>query len=201
LNGSASVPLSQENNFYDRIENLSKGTYQIAIAVNGQNYERIYSVTVGEPNPLAANSKLQVDTKSLELNLAGAAEYHVQLNSTRFSTRENYLTLNLRPGMNRLTVSTDLGCQGIYEEEFFVSEKVQVYPNPTSGPLNIYVAGIDPEVNVQVKSIGGIEVYRKTLSVDSRRKLGINLSDLTAGLYIISLQGPTVNTSHKIIKT
>ena len=201
LNDSASVPLSQENNFYDRIENLSKGTYQIAIAVNGQNYERIYSVTVGEPNPLAANSKLQVDTKSLELNLAGAAEYHVQLNSTRFSTRENYLTLNLRPGMNRLTVSTDLGCQGIYEEEFFVSEKVQVYPNPTSGPLNIYVAGIDPEVNVQVKSIGGIEVYRKTLSVDSRRKLGINLSDLTAGLYIISLQGPTVNTSHKIIKT
>ena len=103
--------------------------------------------------------------------------------------------------MNRLTVSTGLDCQGTYEEEFFVSEKVQVYPNPTSGPLNIYVAGIDPEVNVQVKSIGGIEVYRKMLSVDSRRKLGINLSDLTAGLYIISLQGPSVNTSHKIIKT
>ena len=103
LNGSASVALSTENNFYDRIENLSKGTYQIAIAVNGQNYERIYSVTVGEPDPLVASTRLQLDTQTVDLSLSGASAYIVQLNGRRFDTSQKNLTLNLSPGMNRLS--------------------------------------------------------------------------------------------------
>ena len=200
LNGAASVALSTENNFYDRIENLSKGTYQVAIAVNGQNYERIYSVTVGEPDPLVASTRLQLDTRSLDLNLAGGSTYIIQLNNRRFDTAQKSLTLNLSPGINRLIVSTDLDCQGTYEEEFFVSEKVQVYPNPTKGPLSIYVGGSDSEVDIQVRTLSGSEVYLNKHLVDYRRMVALNLSDLPDGLYLITVTGSTVNSTHKIVK-
>ena len=200
LNGSASVALGAENNFYDRIENLSKGTYQIAIAVNGQNYERIYSVTVGEPEPLVASTRLQLDTSSLDLNLAGASLYSIQLNERRFETSQENLTLNLSPGMNRLLVSTDLECQGVYEEEFFLSEKVQVYPNPTKGPLSIYVSGKDSEVNVEVHSISGRTMYSNTYKVGWNRTFDVDLSSLNGGIYVLSISGNTTNVSHKIIK-
>jgi len=192
--------LSTENNFYDRIENLSKGTYQVAIAVNGQNYERIYSVTVGEPDPLVASTRLQLDTRSLDLNLAGASSYTVQLNNRRFDTTQRNLTLNLSPGMNHLTVYTGLDCQGTYEEEFFVSEKVQIYPNPTNGPLNIYVGGSDSEVDIQVRTLSGSEVYLNKYLIDYRRMVALNLSDLPDGLYLITVTGSTVNSTHKIVK-
>ena len=200
LNGAASVALSTENNFYDRVENLSKGTYQVAIAVNGQNYERIYSVTVGEPDPLVASTRLQLDTRSLDLNLAGGSTYIIQLNNRRFDTAQKSLTLNLSPGMNRLIVSTDLDCQGNYEEEFFVSEKVQVYPNPTKGPLSIYVGGSDSKVDIQVRTLSGSEVYLNKYLIDYRRMVALNLSDLPDGLYLITVTGSTVNSTHKIVK-
>ena len=102
--------------------------------------------------------------------------------------------------MNRLIVSTDLDCQGTYEEEFFVSEKVQVYPNPTKGPLSIYVGGSDSEVSIQVRTLSGSEVYLNKHLVDYRRMVALNLSDLPDGLYLITVTGSTVNSTHKIVK-
>jgi len=201
INGAASLPLNSSNNFYDRIENLSKGTYQIAIAVNGQSYERIYSINVGEPDPLVASTRLQLDTRTIDLSLQGSSAYTIQLNNRRFDTSQRNLTLNLSPGMNRLSVSTGLECQGVYEEEIFVSEKIQVYPNPTNGPLSIYVAGNDRSVNIEIRSINGSIVYNKPHSVKWNRTLDIDVSSLQNGIYILSVIGETIDASHKIVKT
>jgi len=143
---------------------------------------------------------LQLDTRSLDLNLVGGSTYIIQLNNRRFDTAQKSLTLNLSPGMNRLIVSTDLDCQGTYEEEFFVSEKVQIYPNPTNGPLNIYVGGSDSEVDIQVRTLSGSEVYLNKYMIDYRRMVALNLSDLPDGLYLITVTGSTVNSTHKIVK-
>ena len=109
--------------------------------------------------------------------------------------------MNLSPGMNRLSVSTGLDCQGVYEEEIFVSEKIQVYPNPTNGPLSIYVAGNDRSVNIEIRSINGSIVYNNPHSVKWNRTLDIDVSSLQNGIYILSVIGETVDTSHKIVKT
>ena len=44
----------------------------------------------------------------------------------------------------------DQECQGLYFEEIFVSEEVKVYPNPTNGPLQLYVSGLDNQVTLDV---------------------------------------------------
>jgi hypothetical protein len=134
------------------------------------------------------------------LSLSGASAYTVQLNGKRFETIQKNLTLNLSPGLNRLSVSTDLDCQGVYEEEIFVSEKVQIYPNPTKGPLSIYVSGQDAEVEVTARSIDGSLVYNQAHEIGWKRTFDMDLSLLNPGIYMLSITGETTNVSHKIIK-
>ena len=102
--------------------------------------------------------------------------------------------------MNHLSVSTDLDCQGVYEEEIFVSEKVQVYPNPTKGPLSIYVSGTDAKVEVRARSIDGSLVYNQTHEIGWKRTFNMDLSSLNSGIYVLSIVGETTSVSHKIIK-
>jgi hypothetical protein len=143
---------------------------------------------------------LQLDTQTVDLSLAGATSYTVQLNGRRFDTTQKNLTLNLSPGMNRLAVSTDLDCQGVYEEEIFVSEKVQVYPNPTNGPLSVYVSGKDAKVEVTARSIDGSLVFNQVHEVGWKRTFDMDISSLNPGIYVLSITGETTSVSHKIIK-
>ena len=82
----------------------------------------------------------------------------------------------------------------------FVSEEVKVYPNPTNGPLQLYISGMDNEVSLKVTSINGSLVYSRTKQVPMNRVVEIDLSDLSNGLYIVSLQGSSVQVHQKVIK-
>lgn len=200
LDGAAPNPLNAANNYTHRIENLAKGTYSIAIAVDGQNYERIYSVTISEPAPLAASTRVDMDSRTLDLQLSGSSNYSIQLNNRRFVTTQSQLILNLEPGMNKVLVATDLGCQGVFEESIFVSEKVTLYPNPTRGPLTIYVGGNDTEITIRCQSISGVDLFSTRAIVSNNRLAEINLGELPSGLYLIHVLGKSVNSTQKVIK-
>ena len=193
--------LNAANNYTATLEGLATGSYNICFSVDGQsNYERCYSVTVGEPAPLETNAVVNTSTRTVDLSLRGAKQYKVTLNGKPITTEKSTITLPLVAGNNILQVRTDLECQGVHFEEIFVSEEVKVYPNPTKGPLQLYVGGTDRSVNVQVTSLQGSSVLNTTLEVGSRRIGTIDISNLTSGLYIVTLKSATVNTSHKIIK-
>ncbi len=193
--------LNATNNYFATLEGLATGSYNICFSVDGQtNYERCYTVTVGEPAPLETNAVVNTNTRTVDLSLRGAKQYQVTLNGKPITTEKSTITLPLVAGNNILQVRTDLECQGVYFEEIFVSEEVKVYPNPTKGPLQLYVGGADRSVNVQVTSLQGSSVLNTTLEVGSRRIGTIDISNLTSGMYIVTLKSATVNTSHKIIK-
>ena len=193
--------LNAANNYTATLEGLATGSYNICFSVDGQtNYERCYTVTVGEPAPLETNAVVNTNTRTVDLSLRGAKQYQVTLNGKPITTEKSTITLPLVAGNNILQVRTDLECQGVYFEEIFVSEEVKVYPNPTKGPLQLYVGGADRSVNVQVTSLQGSSVLNTTLEVGSRRIGTIDISNLTSGMYIVTLKSATVNTSHKIIK-
>ena len=193
--------LNAANNYTATLEGLATGSYNICFSVDGQsNYERCYSVSVGEPAPLETNAVVNTSTRTVDLSLRGAKQYQVTLNGKPITTEKSNITLPLVAGNNILQVRTDLECQGVYFEEIFVSEEVKVYPNPTSGPLQLYIGGTDRSVTVQVTSLQGSSVMNTTLEVGSRRFGTIDLSNLSSGVYIVTLKSATVNTSHKIIK-
>jgi hypothetical protein len=193
--------LNAANNYTATLEGLATGSYNICFSVDGQtNYERCYSVSVGEPAPLETNSVVNTSTRTVDLSLRGAKQYQVTLNGKPITTEKSTITLPLVAGNNILQVKTDIECQGVYFEEIFVSEEVKVYPNPTSGPLQLYVGGSDRSVNVQVTSLQGSSMMNTILELGSRRYGTIDISNLSSGVYIVTLKSATVNTSHKIIK-
>jgi hypothetical protein len=183
------------------ISNLSAGIYTICVTVDGVNdYQRCYTIEIAEPAPLVASSRVDVSARNLQLDLSGSKEYQVTLNGKTFLTSEDKLSLNLQPGMNRVEVATALDCQGVYFEEIFVSEEVKVYPNPTSGPLQLFVAGSDSEVELNITTLSGSIIKKETLSVPANRIIETNLGNVPEGLYLITLNGRTVKTTHKVIK-
>jgi len=183
------------------ISNLSAGFYTVCVTVDGvSNYERCYEIEITEPAPLVANSRVDMNSRNLQLDLSGASEYQVTINGKSFLTTEQNLSLNLQPGMNQVEVATALDCQGVYFEEIFVSEQVKVYPNPTSGPIQLFVAGYDSEITLNITTLSGNKVLSKTITVPNNRIIETNLNNLPQGLYLINLTGNTVKTTHKIIK-
>ena len=183
------------------ISNLSAGIYTVCITVDGvADYNVCYTIEITEPAPLVASSRVDVSSRNMQLDLSGSEEYQVTINGKTFLTTEDRLSLNLEPGMNRVEVATALDCQGVYFEEIFVSEEVKVYPNPTSGPLQLFVAGSDSEVEMSITSLSGNIIRRETLAVPMNRIIETSLGNLPEGLYLITLNGTTVKATHKVIK-
>jgi hypothetical protein len=197
VNGSDPLPF--QNNV--TISGLETGSYQVCFTVEGvSNYNRCYTVNVGEPAPLEASSVVDIDNRTINLNLSGSKSYNILLNGKSISTDKSINSLPLQSGKNTIEVKGDQECQGLYFEEIFVSEEVKVYPNPTNGSLQLYVSGLDNQVTVDVTSINGTVVMSSNQSVPMNRVIELDLSDLNPGMYIVSVKGTTVQVHQKVIR-
>jgi hypothetical protein len=194
--------LNTANGYSATLEGLSPGTYNICFTVDGQaNYQRCYSITVSEPAPLGTNAVVNTSTRTVDLSLRGAKQYKVTLNGKPMVTDKALLTLPLVAGKNTIEVRTDLECQGVYFEEIFVSEEVKVYPNPTSGPLQIYVGGTDNNINIKVTSLSGRVVKTKSFNqIPANRIVEWSLSEVKEGIYILEIESSKIQITQKIFK-
>ena len=106
----------------------------------------------------------------------------------------------LPSGLSIITISTDLDCQGIIEREVFISEDILYYPNPTPGDVNVYVNGQDTKVMMTVFSAKGDLIFSREQDIQSTRKTDLDLGGVPAGTYLVTLDGPTVRKTFKIVK-
>lgn len=183
------------------LSGLALGEYNLIFTVdNVKNYQQAFDIKIGEPAPLVVQSIIDVENKSMSIKLSGATSYLVRINSATFKVTEANWSTSLPAGLVKLQVSSDLNCQGLYIEEFFVSESVRAFPNPTTGPLQVYVNGVDHKVDISIVNPAGVNVLNQTYSVSSSRLVALDLSDFFAGLYLVRLKGETVDQTLKIIK-
>ncbi|QTN37738.1 T9SS type A sorting domain-containing protein [Cryomorphaceae bacterium] len=81
-------------------------------------------------------------------------------------------------------------------------EKVNVYPNPTSGRLVIESKDLfqaeDQEVNIEIMDIFGRKVYRNDV-VFTGKAYGFYLNDMPAGVYQLNLQYNNTSEVHSIV--
>lgn len=193
--------LNAQNNYSQIIGNLGNGTYQICIKVDGiNNYERCYSFKIAEPPALNAIVKVDNLTESLKVNLGGSVMYQVTFNENKFETKESELDLKLMKGLNKIRVSTNKECQGVFFREIFVSEECTVFPNPTTGPVNVFINGSDESVEFLINTSSGTIVHQSQKIIPYDRIVKFDLSSYQSGVYLISLNGKTVQSSSKIIK-
>ena len=201
ISGQSQVVLNASNNFTSSISGLEAGSYDICFTVSGvDSYNQCFSVTISEPAPLSASAKVDLGNRSVDLSLKGSERYTILLNGEVIQTSSTNVSLDLKPGMNYLSISTDLDCQGTYFEEIFVSEEVLAYPNPTDGMVQLYVGGSDDNVTLNVYDISSQNILSTQYEVSSSRVIEADISRFKAGIYFFILDGKTIKTTHKIIK-
>lgn len=193
--------LTQANNFSQKIENLAVGTYTITIRVDDKaNYERKYEIRIDEPKALNAITSVDSLTGSLKINLKGADNYFINLNGAKTETNDSRINLPLQKGLNTLRITTDKDCQGAYNQEIFLSEETNIFPNPTSGPVQVFIQGSDSKAEITVNSVNGTTSYQTTHTIPFSRLVDLDLSSLAAGIYLVKINGATVRSSSKLIK-
>ena len=75
-----------------------------------------------------------------------------------------------------------------------------MYPNPTNGPVQIYVGGSDKKVSFSVVNLQGQQLLRELVAIPSSRVVEYELSNYPSGVYIFTFQGDTVDRQFKVVK-
>ena len=183
------------------VTGLGKGTYTVCFTVEGQDgYEQCFEVNIEEPKALSAFIDVNNDTRQTSIQLSGSSTYTVDINGERYDVKGDNFKTTLKSGLSIITISTDLDCQGIIEREVFISEDILYYPNPTVGDVNVYVNGQDTKVMMTVFSAKGDLIFSREQDIQSTRKTDLDLGGVPAGTYLVTLDGPTVRKTFKIVK-
>ncbi len=196
-----SYELTSANGHELLISDLGVGTYTIDISIDAQEgYVQTFEVTVTEPAPLQASTKVNYLSKNARLSLDGSSLYFVSVNGKQMVASENGFEISLQAGNNLIKVSTPLECQGVYEEAIFISEKVTFYPNPVQSNLHIVVPGKDTECRVKLFDTQGNKYQDLTARIGFNREVLLPMAMCKAGIYIVKINGQTVNKTFKIVK-
>ena len=197
----ATYILNSENQHQLSINELEIGDYTLNLSIEGQEeYLQTFEIKISEPAPLSTSAKIDLANRSVDLSLKGSTSYNILLNGAVIKTTASNLSLDLKPGMNYLSISTDLDCQGTYFEEIFVSEDVLAYPNPTDGMVQLYIGGSDDTVTLNIYDINSQNIISKSFEVSSSRVIEADISRFKTGIYFFVLDGKTIKKTHKIIK-
>ena len=205
LTNENGVEIGTEN-FTDSIlfDGLSSGNYTLCIGVMGQaDYQRCYTLNIAEPEPLTISSKLIVSKSRLDLEMSGSNLYTIEVNGSVFKSTQAKVSLLLDKIENSIKISTDLDCQGSYEDLIVLSPKVYISPNPVeeSTDLKVYV-GIEgnKEVRLTVFDTNGGHVMDKNKIADDDGFVNVDMSSLSKGMYFLTVLTDNSLTHHKIIK-
>ena len=183
------------------VTGLGTGAYTVCFKVDGQDaYEQCFEVNIAEPKALSAFIDVDNDNRTTSIQLSGSSSYNVEVNGQRFDVKGDRFTTNLPSGLSIIKISTDLDCQGVIEREIFISEDILYYPNPTLGDVNVYVNGEDSKVTMSVFSSKGDLIFTREQEIQSTRKTDLDLGGVPAGTYLVTLDGPTVRKTFKIVK-
>ena len=184
------------------LDNLMSGTYNICIGgTDGALVyeEHCFEVVITQPDVLNVTSRTSFNGKLTVLTLQGSDLFNIELNGVVIQTTESEITINLKDGNNSLKVFTNLPCQGVHEENIFLSEKPIVYPNPFVSATNVFLGVNVEEVAVEIFTVDGRLVSAQSYQVNGL-ELPLDFSTYPSGIYFIKFNGENIKGTSKVIK-
>jgi len=193
--------LNTDNEHQLVIDELEIGSYTLNFTVEGQEgYLQTFEIGITEPPALSAKSSVNQKGKTMTVNLSGSDLYYAEVNGDRRSYKLDNFTLQLRPGMNTVKISTPQDCQGVHVEQVFISEQIKHYPNPVQGELNLVIPGEDRETTVEIYERSGKLLKCEENLIPFSRIVTINTTGLRTDIYVVKVNGQTVEQTFKMIK-
>ena len=198
--GQDPVSLPDDYSLDYTFTDLSPGVYPVCFTIEGQeDYKQCFEVKIEEPEAIMAVTDVDHVSSNMRIRLDGPDKFYVSINNTIQILEAGTHILQLNKGMNEVSVKGEQECQGEYFEKIYVSKDVRLYPNPSTGPVQMFIPGKDNNVTVKVLSIQGAQVWTEKLQVSNFRVAEMNLGHLEAGTYIIKINGKQTNDTLKVI--
>ena len=214
-NGSISITSSQQENFIAYLnqnlntqkqftsnttfDNLSSGIYELCIALSEfPKVKQCFTVRVKQPADLLVSSSVNAISYTISFELNGANKYYIKLNDKYYTTDKTRIELPITKEINEIEVSTDIECQGTYEETIRIENNIKIYPNPVDDEnLNIDL-GINRESKstIQIFDVAGNLIY----SGQVNKSTDVDFSNFPKGLYILKIIKDQNIFNYKIIK-
>ena len=167
----------QDSNW--NLSDLKAGLYELCLTNDlFPNFKQCYDLNIQEPIDLSVLVGINRDNREINLNLSGSSSYNILFNGLNFKTSSSELNLDLKPGVNTIKVSTNLECQGVFEETIFISEEILLSPNPASNESKLWVGGNDNDINMTLFDVTGRIIWTKEDKVPYTRSLNVPFSDI-----------------------
>lgn len=174
-------------NFTDTIttEDLSPGTYDLCISVDGEDFEQCFQVTIAKG--VSLSGKIAVSKKSVDVSVdSGTAPYTVLRNGEEiFQTNKTNFSVTVNDG-DIIQVKSKDACQGEMEKKINFLENIKAFPNPSSGSFEIFIPGTLSDVNIEVYNIRSqlLEVVNKSVRSG---KILLDMQNKANGIYFVKL--------------
>lgn len=124
----------------------------------------------------------------------------VSVNGNIWETTESEFSVTLEDGSSNIAVTTEKDCQGIFEKQITLNEKILVYPNPVKNNLYINVGRNSSEpALIQMHDIGGKLILSRTLGA-TYGLISLDVAFVPSGIYTIRLTDRQGTHNFKIIK-
>ena len=186
------------------LDNLSAGLYSICITVEGVSsgeFERCFEVIITEPDPLLVTTLFNKQDQSITFGLSGGDSYDITHNGITTQTSKSNYTISLAKGTNRVSISTGIECQGLFENSYLNSYKVNYAPNPFNQELILTMGGEDRILGLEVYTPSGQLIDQKTITLPiGIRYYTLQTGDYKQGGYILSIKSETIDQSFQVIK-
>ena len=183
---------------------LSAGVYDICVSLEGVNpleFERCFQITISEPDSLQVSSFFSKINQSVSFVLDGGSIYQVTHNGKTTQTSSNKHTVSLEKGINNISISTGIECQGLFQDTYLNSYEVKYAPNPFKEELQLYIGGQDNIVEIGVYSSNGQLIDYQNISLPfGVRNYTLDTAKYKTGVYIINIKGETIDQSIQVIK-
>jgi len=185
------------------IPNLESGDYLICIGVSDDlSYQRCFTTSIEQPDPLLVTSFVNEKDLILSLNLQGASNYLVTLNNEESRVQsKSQINLPLRLGLNTVEVKTDLICQGSFKKEIYIATDSVLYPNPVNELAYILVGGTANDICYSIYDVKANLIVEEFIQLDIyNRKIQINMTYLALGNYFLKIISDEKEETIKFIK-
>jgi len=186
------------------LEGLSAGVYTICITVDGVDpteFERCFELSITEPDPLVVSSFFNKTDQTVSFDLSGGSTYQITQNGKTTQTNNSKYTLFLEKGVNTISISTGIECQGLFTQSYLNSYEVQYAPNPFKESLQLYFGGEDTFIDLEVYAPNGQLIDHESIVLPfGVRTYRLSTDHYKQGAYILKVKGETIDQSIQLIK-
>jgi hypothetical protein len=179
------------------LDNLAPGLYNICISVIGETFEQCYSIQI--PEATLVSGKAIITSKKAEIEIEkGTSPYQVFVNGNLvLQTSSPTFNIEIEQG-DEIQVKTAVLCEGVFSKTIDLFDLISVYPNPTTGTVEIAFTIQQEEVEIALYDLQSKLISVKKYAIVNG-KIQLSLKDKPAGVYLAKINSEKP-VSIKILK-